>query len=236
MARSAQRRGEGADAAKRTDGAKRLPGGRHGLPPELVSQYQRSRLLEAMVDCCAQKGYERVAVADVLGAAGVSRATFYKLFEGKLDCFLAAYDAELDAAIAEIQRAYEAEGEWAARVRAGLAATLAWLAAHPAAARVLLIEVAAAGPGAKRRYRTALQRLTPFLEDGYDASELGPRLSPHTARMAIGSAAALVVDELVAGRGERLPELLPELVFSALVPFVGPREASERMSLAAAYV
>jgi AcrR family transcriptional regulator len=212
---------------------RRLPGGRHGLPPEVVAQYQRERLMAGMVRAATEKGYEAITVADVLSEAGVSRATFYKLFDDKLSCFLEAWDWLLAAMIAEVREAYEAESEWPAAVSAALARVLERLAADPDAARVLLVEVTAAGPEAKRRYRTALQQLTPFLEEGYDTSSIGRRLSPRTSRMAIGSAASLVLDEVVAGRTEQLPALLPELVWSVLVPFVGPREAAAQMAAAA---
>jgi AcrR family transcriptional regulator len=212
----------------------RLTGGRHGLPAELVSQHQRHRLLEAMVSAAAERGYERLAVADVLKAAGVSRATFYKLFADKLDCFLAAYDAELERLVAATVSAYEAEQDWAERVRTGIQAALDWLAGHPSSARVLLIEIAAAGPAAKGRYRTSLSRLTPLLDDGYQATPLGRRLSPFTARMAIGSGASIVVDEVMAGRTGELPRIASELAHAVLVPFLGPREAAARTEFAGA--
>lgn len=212
----------------------RLQGGRHGLPADLVSQHQRQRLLEAMVSVAAEHGYQELSVADVLRAAGVSRATFYKLFADKLDCFLAAFDAELEKVASAIVSAYDAEAEWTDRVRAGIEAALEWLAAHPDSARVLMVEVARAGPRAKRRYRASIARLTPLLEDGYDAAPIGRRLSPHTARMAVGSGASLVLDEVLAGRTPRLPRLASELLHAVLVPFVGAREAAQRSELAAA--
>jgi hypothetical protein len=50
--------------------------------------------------------------------------------------------------------------------------------------------------------------------------------------MVIGAVTGLVADEIEAGRAERLPDLLPEILFATLVPYVGPaaaaKEAEER--------
>jgi AcrR family transcriptional regulator len=51
---------------------------------------QRQRLLGAIMHVAACRGYEHVTVAQVIARAGVSRATFYRHFDDKEDCFLAA--------------------------------------------------------------------------------------------------------------------------------------------------
>jgi AcrR family transcriptional regulator len=73
----------------------RLPRGRHGLPREAVADSQRIRILTAMIEVVAARGYADTRVVDVIGTAGVSRKTFYELFDSKEDCFLAAYDSLL---------------------------------------------------------------------------------------------------------------------------------------------
>jgi AcrR family transcriptional regulator len=52
---------------------------------------QRSRLLEAIVEVVAEAGYPGARIGDISARAGVSRATFYQLFENKEACFLAAH-------------------------------------------------------------------------------------------------------------------------------------------------
>ena len=116
----------------------------------------------------AEKGYEATTIADLAKDAGVSRTTFYELFADKEACFLAAYDDSADRLVRRIAAAYEAEERWPDRVRAGLTTLLEALAADPAQARLALVDVAAAGPAAQRRQRAAVQRLTPFLDEGRD--------------------------------------------------------------------
>ncbi len=71
---------------------KQLPRGRHGLPRETVTESQRGRIILAMIEAVAQRGYPETRVADVVEGAGVARKTFYDFFDDKQDCFLAAYD------------------------------------------------------------------------------------------------------------------------------------------------
>jgi AcrR family transcriptional regulator len=71
-----------------------LPRGRHGLSREAVEGSQRTRLLRAMVDVMADKGYAGTSVADILRRARVSRETFYELFSSKEDCFMSAFEQQ----------------------------------------------------------------------------------------------------------------------------------------------
>jgi len=112
-------------------------------------------------------------------------------------------------------------------VLGGLTVLLGSLAAEPRLARLALIDAGAAGPAAQRRYRAALQRMTPFFDEGRDFAPGGRRLPANTSRMAIGAVIGLVSDEIDAGRADRLPGLLPEVLFAAMVPYLGPAAAAE---------
>lgn len=207
----------------------RPPRGRHRLPPEVIARSQRERLLEAAVRVVAEKGYGATTVADLTREAGISRTTFYAMFEDKEACFLAAYDSVAEALVRRIAKAYEAEERWPERARAGLAALLEALAEEPAIARLALVDVGAAGPAAQRRYRAALQRLTPLFEEGRDFAPGGRSLPANTSRMAIGAVAGLISDELAEGRAEYLPNLLSDLLFATLVPYIGPAAAAREV-------
>lgn len=207
----------------------RPPRGRHRLPPEVIARSQRERLLEAAVRVVAEKGYAATTVADLTREAGISRTTFYAMFEDKEACFLAAYDGAVDALVRRVATAYEAEEGWPNRARAGLAALLEALAEEPAVARLALVDVGAAGPTAQRRYRAALQRLTPFFDEGRDFAPGGRDLPANTSRMAIGAVAGLIADELAEERAEDLPNLLSDVLFATLVPYIGPTAAAREV-------
>lgn len=208
----------------------RPPRGRHRLPPEVIARSQRERLLEAAVRVVAAKGYGATTVTDLTKEAGISRTTFYEMFEDKEACFLAAYDGAVDALMRRVTVAYEVEEGWPARARAGLTALLEALAEEPELARLALVDVGAAGLAAQRRYRAALQRLTPFFDEGRDFAPGGRNLPANTSRMAIGAVAGLISDELVEERAEQLPDLLSEVLFATLVAYIGPAAAAREVA------
>jgi AcrR family transcriptional regulator len=201
------------------------------LPRAYAVRSERERLLEAMVRVAASKGYEATSVDDVVAAAAVSRQTFDAMFADREACFLEAYDAVIDVLVAHVMAAFEgSRGEpWPDRIGAALRALVELLAAEHDIARMAMVEVTAVGEEARVRYRAALGRFTPLLEEGAAFSSQGDELPPDTARFAIGGATSMIFDEVRAGRGPELPRILPALVFAVLMPYLGPRAADAEM-------
>jgi AcrR family transcriptional regulator len=210
----------------------KLPRGRHGLPRELVARSQRERLIAAVVRVTATKGYRATSVADILKAAGVGRESFYRYFENKEDCFLAANDVLIDDLEAEISDAYNQPGSWPARVRGGLAATLEWLATDPDVARVMMIEMGTVGPVATDRFRKTFHRFTALLDDGKEFIENAPADLPNLSIIAGGAVFAQVYEEVAMGDARTLPQLHPKLTFELLLPYVGEAAAAKERAAA----
>src|SRR3954451_2958182 len=133
---------------------RQLPRGRHRLTREQVTASQRGRMLQAMAAAVAEKGYTRMAVADVVAGAGVSRETFYQHFADKEDCFLAAFDLVVDAVRHTMVDAVAGQpADPPPRYDRALRAYPDVLCAEGATARVFLVAVYAAGPRAVARRR-----------------------------------------------------------------------------------
>jgi AcrR family transcriptional regulator len=197
------------------------------------SETRRQLILEAMVQVVGRKGYKATAVADVLDEAGVSRTTFYKHFEDKHECFLAAYDTVVERVFAEVVANCDAQQPWLERMRVGLATIVELFALEPELARTAIVEVAAAGSDARQRHWNAIVRFTEFLADGEDLAG-GHELPSNIGLMAAGAVSGLIFDELLSGRAEQLPAMLPDLLFAMLVPYIGPGAATVEMRRAAA--
>ena len=188
-----------------------------------------------MIEVVSGRGYPETRVVDVIGVAGVSRKTFYELFESKEDCFLAAYDVLLASLLGKATEAFESmpAGSWAERICAALEVLLGYLAAHPEEARFAIVEVLAAGPKALARRDAALRQFTGFLEAG--RSETSVELPGITSLSLAGGINELVYSEVLHGAAARLPSRLPDLMFWITLPFLGPEGASgerERVRLA----
>jgi AcrR family transcriptional regulator len=207
------------------------PASTPALPRAYAVRSERERLLEAMVRVAAAKGYEATTVDEVVEVAQVSRDTFDAMFADKKSCFLEAYDAIIDVLVAHVSTAFESTvGQpWPDRVGAFLRALTDLLATESDIARMAMVEVTAVGEDARIRYRAALGRFTYFLEEGRGASPQGQELPADTAGFAIGGATSMIFDEVRAGRGPELRQLLPDLLFAVLMPYLGPEAAEAEM-------
>jgi AcrR family transcriptional regulator len=202
-----------------------------------TSGARRESILEAMVRVVGRVGYRAATVEQVADEAGVSVGVFKRHFEDKDDCFLAAYDMLIERLLAEASAGCDAALDWQERVELGLTAIVERFAADADVGRTAIVEVAAVGAEARRRQWDALGRFAAYLEEGRELT--GERELPgNLALMSAGAVSGVIFEELLAGRGRQLPDLLPDLLFALLVPYVGPREAAgemRRLAEAAAY-
>jgi AcrR family transcriptional regulator len=218
-------------SAKRTssssepEGSAQLPRGRHGLSREFVLSNQRERIVRAMVEVAAERGYAETVVAEVIKHAGVSRKTFYDNFKGKEECFLAAYDTVSSELSRTAIEAYEEADDWPHGVRQALRASLRMLVLDQAAARVAFVEVLAAGPQALERYEAAIRRFVPLMERGREQVEHGGEVPPKVAVEVIGGVAQAMYLKILEGDALSLERSFEELLYFALVPFVGHERA-----------
>lgn len=203
----------------------RLPAGRDALAEPLIAHSQRERILVAIADACASKGYSATTIADICEPAGVSRATFYELFKDKEDCFHAAMEVSLADAMGRVVAAYSPDKPWATNVRDAAAAFLDLLASRPAFARMALVEAPASGGRAFALYASGKRVLQSLLDRGRDDPVEEEAIPSSAGRAALAGAEALIVGQILAGNAERLRELLPDVVYITTVPYLGQDEA-----------
>lgn len=192
------------------DDVRRLPAGAHGIPADVVARNQRERLVAAVAEACAERGYAETSVADLARRAGVSTATFYKLFPGKRECALEAHQELLGRLLDEVDRACVEAGEGEARLRVGVTTVLELLAADPPSARLLTVEVMALGPEGAERNDTAIASFASRLRASRGTDADPDR--PHADWAVIASISMLVGKRVMAGEAATVPELEEELV------------------------
>jgi AcrR family transcriptional regulator len=198
-----------------------------------TTESRRQLILAAMVRVVGDKGYKDTSVADVIEEAETSRTTFYKYFEDKHDCFLAAYEMLVEQVFEEILANCDGGQPWLARVTTGLSTIVDLFAVDPALARTAVVEVAAAGSEARQLHWDAIARLTKYLDPGRELAP-GKELPENISLMSAGAVSGLIFDELLAGRAAELPARLPDLLFAMLVPYMGPQAAAAEMRKASA--
>ncbi|HZK15560.1 MAG TPA: TetR/AcrR family transcriptional regulator [Solirubrobacterales bacterium] len=215
----------------RADG--RFPAGVRTLPQDLVRAIQRERLLAAMIEVVTETGYNRLTVQNVLSRAGISRPTFYEQFEDKEDCFLAAFDASaaqmrtrIDAAVAD------AGPDWRERLRNGIEGLLDFIAGEPKAARTVIVEARASSPAGLGRRDELLDHFATCI-DALVREDLDEPPSAIAAAGVVGGIESVLYARLQKGETEDLAELLPSLMYFAVLAYAGRAAARDELDDAA---
>ncbi len=203
-----------------------LPAGRHGFTREQVAHNQRERLIAALATAVAEKGYRAVTITDVTKQARVSRRVFYENFEGKEECFLAAFEVVVGH-IQELAAEAAVPGEdWSRQAVAAAAAVLRFFAEEPDLARLCLVESQAAGPVVAARFHEAVRGAVPYLEQGRGERREARELPPTTEDSTLGALVLLASRKVAAGEAEQLEDVLPDFAEFILAPYIGAAAAA----------
>jgi AcrR family transcriptional regulator len=194
--------------------------------PQRPGSAERERIVHALAELCAERSYAEVSEKDIFARARIPRTTFYELFRDKEDCFLAAYDATLARFLGDVISACTRPGlRWHEQVRVGLETILSFAAANPLFARLCMVDVIGAGPAALERSRSGGRVLASFIDAGRAEAADGDHIPPGLASSLVGGVSLVIRDEILADRTRDLPALLPELLYSILVPYLGRERA-----------
>lgn len=198
-----------------------------------MNAQQREMLSRAMLKELVGNGYRNASVERARQAAGVSAEEFEAEFGDKDECLFAAYDQLTETVVARASADCDEADPWPDRVRVGLESLLQAIAASPDMARALTRSFPGIRPAAYERYVNLLSRFVPFMREGREYSSVEEELPGEVELLAVGAAEAIIFGEVDAGRAERLPQMMPEILFSILVPFMGPDRAADEMRSAA---
>ena len=192
-----------------------LPRGRHKLDPQVVAASQRLRLVEAMAELVAERGYTAVTIGDVATRAGTAKRTFYDHFPDKEQCFLAALDAITDTLIQAVARFFAAPGTVRERCEYSLRGYLELLGSLPSTSKTFYLEAMSSGPEAVdrridmhlkfARHIVALSRDVERQSGGREISE------PH-ALAVVGAMHTLIFQQVHLHGPDRLLDIIDEVV------------------------
>jgi AcrR family transcriptional regulator len=212
---------------------KRLPPGR-GRSRQETERNQRERLFAAMVATVGEKGFEATTVADLVKLSGVSRSAFYRHFEDKQACFLAAVEAMVEPTLERLG-GDESAPAGMERARQAFANLIETIVEQPAAAKMCIVEVYAAGPeGADlvdRMIESATDVATALLGQVPEKEGMPREL----VRSIVGGIQKVIHKRLYRGQEKELLELIPQLwdwIF-CYPPPPGPLKARRRRTVKA---
>ena len=208
--------------------------GRGGTGPDgasdraQIAHVQRSRLIGAARSAVVEHGAGNVTVTEVVTRAGVSRRTFYEVFDSVEDCLHATFEDTFAAARERVLSAYDGNAPWRERIRAGLIALLEFLDEEPICAHMLLVDMHTAAPHARERRERVLAALTAVVEQGRGEGSRAARLPPITAEGVVGGALEILGARVRAGEHPLL-DLCGPLMGTIVLPFLGAAAARQEL-------
>ncbi|HEX4837044.1 MAG TPA: hypothetical protein VFV03_00760 [Solirubrobacteraceae bacterium] len=190
-----------------------------------VTEIQRARMITAMIDIVSERSRSDATVAHVVARSGVSRRTFYEVFDDFEDCFLAALDQSIARALEYVLTAYDPKERWRIRVRAALIGLLEFLEDEPAMGRLCIVETLGAGHGVNEHRMRAVDQMIAVVDEGRLESRGSGVLPPLTAEGVVGGVLSVLHARLVGAGGDSLLELTGPLMGMVVLPYLGPAAA-----------
>jgi AcrR family transcriptional regulator len=190
---------------------------------------ERERIVAALVEVAAERGYAETTIDLVLARAELDRAAFDRHFRGKYDCFLTAWQEQNEECLRTMVAAYESREDWPDRLRAVAYCVIEGLLEDPSRAS-FGVEVLAAGDAARARRDMTMRVIAGLIDAGRNEMD-DPEAIPHTTAEALaGSAYGQVYSRIVRGDVENLPDLVPQLMSAAVMPYMGAEAAMTELS------
>lgn len=190
-----------------------------------------TRLREALLDLCVERGYANLELTELLDRAGVDRASFERDYADLDACFAAVLARVYAEFFARAQEAVEGESGWRDRMRATAYALLRFLRADERVARLAAVEAQHAGEGAQLLFLETFNRLVDLIDEG-SAEATGPDSPSRATALGVGGVVFARIQEAVAegelGLGE---EEIPQLMYAAVFPYLGAEEAEEEFRI-----
>jgi AcrR family transcriptional regulator len=195
-----------------------------------VTDIQRARMISAMVDVVSERGRSEATVAHVVARSGVSRRTFYEVFDDFEDCFLAALDQSIARATEYVLEAYDPVEKWHKRIRAGLTGLLEFLEDEPAMGRLCIVETLGAGSRVHERRTLTLDATIAVVDQGREESKAANALPSLTSEGVVGGVLSVLharlIDRLENGeKRNALLALTGPLMGMLVLPYLGPAAA-----------
>lgn len=187
---------------------------------------QRRRILRAIGELVAERGYADVTVEQIVKRAHVSYKTFYKHHSSKVDCFVDFFDTACAGTEKAIRERLAAERRsWSEQVVLVLRTLFEQIAAEPTLSRAVIVEARTVGPAILERYERAIWALVPLFRAGRELNPRGPELPATIEETLAGAVFWSAYQRLIVDEADQLEAYLPVLLELVLSTYLGPAEA-----------
>jgi AcrR family transcriptional regulator len=201
-----------------------------------VIEMQRRRLFSASLEVAYERGVQALTVATICERAGLSRKTFYSMYEEREGFLLAAFEDALAQARLAVERAVTDKTSWRERMRAGLIGLLEFLDSEPGTGHLLIVDALGAGAPTLAARRDVLARLAAIVDEGRIPASRGAERKanrkppPLTAEGVVGAVLSVIHARMLHRKEEApLVELANPLMAMIVQPYLGAAVAQKEL-------
>jgi AcrR family transcriptional regulator len=185
----------------------------------------RERLVDAVTRIATESGYLAISVERITRSAGLQADDFYRHFDSKEQCLLAAYDSFIQRLTEHVGEACESAESWPEKVKISIEASFEFVFELEGVARMFVVDAMRIGPAALDRKCASIDAAALRLKHGrllYPASGEMPDI---TERTLVAGVVMLATVHLLAEEAADLSRVAAEATEMVLAPYMGPREA-----------
>jgi AcrR family transcriptional regulator len=192
---------------------------------------QREPIQEAMIDLVLEHGFEQTSVEMVCERAGVTRQEFGRRYAGKNDCAAQIFDRWSDEYLRQVWGAYKKHVSWREGLRAAGYASARFFERHPREVRFGIVEMTRAGDMHQAKTELILSSAVDMIDGGRGVLEDPDSMSRSSAEWVAGSYMEMALKRLAESDEISVTELVPELMYLAVRPYLGEEAAQEELAM-----
>jgi AcrR family transcriptional regulator len=192
---------------------------------------ERERISEAMIDLVLEHGYEETSVERVCERAGVGVAEFERRFADKGDCATQILDLWSERYLRHVWAAYQSHAAWRDGLRAAGYASAWFFEHHPREVRFGLVEMTRAGNVHQAKAELIVRSAVEMIDAGRKELDDPDSISRSAAEWVAGSFMEMALKRLSEATELRVRELVPELMYTAVRPYLGEEAALQELSI-----
>lgn len=186
----------------------------------------------ALIDLCFERGFDAVTVAALCRRAGADHSAFRDRYDDLEDCFFQICSAEVLRCRRRVATARAGLGEWRARLRAAAYALYRYLGEDERLRRFALVEARTAGERSALLIEEEIEEFVDLIDEGRAEPTAPTGLTRATAESLGGG----IFNEFFMAAGHRGPmppeeKLVPEIMYSAVLPYLGAASAAEELAI-----
>lgn len=192
----------------------------------------RRRIAAAAFDIVLESGYGETTVEAVCERAEVSQVEFERHFADLQACVGGIYGEINDRFDRHVQAAYDSQPDWRSSLRAAAYAAADFFAAHPREVRFCTVAIMDAGEMVAARRDANLQRFVNLIDAGRAELPDPGSVGRGVAESTVGAIFERLLRDTRRGVGAgNARDVVPELMYLAVRPYLGHAEAMKEFSV-----